>query len=109
MSELLTTEALSTFLQVTLIDLVLAEDNALVIGLAAAGLPKEQRNKAIPFGIIAATVPAHRLRRDYNPASSDRWPASRRRHSAAAGVLEDVAGAAGRPCREGPRGRRGPG
>ncbi|MBB5757629.1 YjbE family integral membrane protein [Methylorubrum rhodinum] len=39
-----------------MIDLVLAGDNAVVIGLAAAGLPKEQRNKAILIGIAAATV-----------------------------------------------------
>jgi YjbE family integral membrane protein len=39
-----------------MIDLVLAGDNAVVIGLAAAGLPKDQRNKAILVGIIAATV-----------------------------------------------------
>ncbi len=39
-----------------MIDLVLAGDNAIVIGLAAAGLPKDQRNKAILVGIIAATV-----------------------------------------------------
>jgi YjbE family integral membrane protein len=56
MSELLTGEALTAFLQVIMIDLVLAGDNAVVIGLAAAGLPKEQRNKAILVGIIAATV-----------------------------------------------------
>ena len=42
--------------QVIMIDLVLAGDNAIVIGLAAAGLPKEQRNRAILIGIIAATV-----------------------------------------------------
>ncbi len=56
MSELLTAEALTAFFQVIMIDLVLAGDNAVVIGLAAAGLPKEQRNKAILIGIIAATV-----------------------------------------------------
>src|SRR6476619_2129543 len=56
MSDLLTTEDLSALLQVIMIDLVLAGDNAVVIGLAAAGLPKEQRNKAILIGIIAATV-----------------------------------------------------
>ena len=39
-----------------MIDLVLAGDNAIVIGLAAAGLPKEQRAKAILVGIGAATV-----------------------------------------------------
>jgi YjbE family integral membrane protein len=56
MSELFTPEALSALLQVIMIDLVLAGDNAIVIGLAAAGLPKEQRAKAILVGIIAATL-----------------------------------------------------
>jgi YjbE family integral membrane protein len=56
MSEYLTTEALTAFFQVVMIDLVLAGDNAIVIGLAAAGLPKEQRARAILIGIIAATV-----------------------------------------------------
>ena len=53
---LLTGEALWALGQVIMIDLVLAGDNAVVIGLAAAGLPKEQRNKAILVGILAATV-----------------------------------------------------
>jgi YjbE family integral membrane protein len=48
--------AISAFLQVIMIDLVLAGDNAVVIGLAAAGLPAEMRRKAILFGILAATV-----------------------------------------------------
>jgi YjbE family integral membrane protein len=56
MNELLSPEALSAFLQVIFIDLVLAGDNAIVIGLAASGLPAAQRNKAILVGIIAATV-----------------------------------------------------
>ncbi len=47
---------LTAFLQVVMIDLVLAGDNAIVIGLAAAGLPKVQRRKAIVIGILAATV-----------------------------------------------------
>jgi YjbE family integral membrane protein len=42
--------------QVLFIDLVLAGDNAIVVGMAAAGLPKEQRQKAILWGIAAATV-----------------------------------------------------
>lgn len=42
--------------QVILIDLVLAGDNAVVIGLAAAGLAPELRRQAILIGIIAATV-----------------------------------------------------
>jgi YjbE family integral membrane protein len=56
LAEYLTTGALTAFGQVVLIDLVLAGDNAIVIGLAAAGLPADQRNKAILVGIAAATV-----------------------------------------------------
>jgi YjbE family integral membrane protein len=48
--------ALTALFQVIMIDLVLAGDNAIVIGLAAAGLPSEQRTKAILMGIVAATV-----------------------------------------------------
>ncbi|WP_407146918.1 TerC family protein [Bradyrhizobium sp. ORS 86] len=56
MSELLTLDTFSALLQVILIDLVLAGDNAVVIGLAAAGLPERQRTKAILIGIGAATL-----------------------------------------------------
>src|SRR6476660_8176670 len=56
MSDFLTPEILTALFQVIMIDLVLAGDNAIVIGLAAAGLPQEQRAKAILVGIIAATV-----------------------------------------------------
>jgi len=44
------------FVQVVLIDLVLAGDNAVVIGMAAAGLPPTLRRKAIFWGIIAAAM-----------------------------------------------------
>ena len=54
--EIFTYQGLMALLQVIGIDLVLAGDNAIVIGLAAAGLPKEQRAKAILVGIAAATV-----------------------------------------------------
>jgi YjbE family integral membrane protein len=54
--EIFTPEGFTALLQVLAIDLVLAGDNAIVIGLAAAGLPKDQRSKAILIGIIAATV-----------------------------------------------------
>lgn len=53
---LFSSQALLALGQVIMIDLVLAGDNAIVIGLAAAGLPKDQRNKAILVGILAATV-----------------------------------------------------
>ena len=56
MLELFTADALSALLKVILIDLVLAGDNAIVIGLAAAGLPEQQRAKAILIGIGAATL-----------------------------------------------------
>lgn len=47
---------LTALLQVILIDLTLAGDNAVVIGLAVAGLPKEQRRIAILVGVGAAAV-----------------------------------------------------
>jgi len=49
-------DAMAALLQVIMIDLVLAGDNAVVIGLAAAGLPPERRGRAILVGIAAATV-----------------------------------------------------
>ncbi|MDC7786063.1 TerC family protein [Rhodoplanes sp. TEM] len=55
-SEFLTSSALTALAQVVMIDLVLAGDNAIVIGLAAAGLPREQRARAILLGIAAATL-----------------------------------------------------
>ncbi|MFN3658570.1 MAG: TerC family protein [Pseudolabrys sp.] len=48
--------ALAAFLQVIMIDLVLAGDNAVVIGLAAAGLPRGQRARAVLVGVIVATA-----------------------------------------------------
>ena len=56
MTDFIAADALTALLQVVLIDLVLAGDNAVVIGLAAAGLPAEQRRRAIVVGIVAATV-----------------------------------------------------
>lgn len=44
------------FVQVVFIDLVLAGDNAIVVGMAAAGLPAVHRRKAIMVGIGAATI-----------------------------------------------------
>ena len=56
MFEFLTADALSALIQVIVIDLVLAGDNAIVIGLAAAGLPHDQRVRVIFWGVVAATV-----------------------------------------------------
>jgi YjbE family integral membrane protein len=56
MLELVSSQSLTALFQVVMIDLVLAGDNAIVIGLAAAGLPEDKRKKAILAGILAATA-----------------------------------------------------
>ena len=56
LTPILSGPALAAFFQVIMIDLVLAGDNAIVIGLAAAGLPAEKRTRAIAIGILAATA-----------------------------------------------------
>ncbi len=48
--------AFAAFVQVLMIDLVLAGDNAIVVGALAAGLPAEQRRKVIVIGVVAALV-----------------------------------------------------
>ena len=48
--------AFAAFVQVLMIDLVLAGDNAIVVGALAAGLPPEQRKKVIMIGVLAALV-----------------------------------------------------
>jgi YjbE family integral membrane protein len=55
-ASLITPEALSAFIQIILIDIVLAGDNAIVVGALAAGLPAEQRRKVIMIGVLAALV-----------------------------------------------------
>ena len=56
MSEIFTADVMTAFHQVIMIDLVLAGDNAIVVGMAAAGLPAVQRRRAIVVGILAAAV-----------------------------------------------------
>lgn len=56
MLDIISPSELSALLSVIAIDLVLAGDNALVVGMAAAALPKEQRLKVIAIGIAVATV-----------------------------------------------------
>ena len=46
----------SALVSVVIIDIVLAGDNAIVVGMAAAGLPAEKRRRVIVLGIAAATV-----------------------------------------------------
>jgi YjbE family integral membrane protein len=56
MTDVFLRESIAAFLQVIMIDLVLAGDNAIVIGLAATGLAPAQRTRAILLGIVAATL-----------------------------------------------------
>lgn len=51
-----TPAAFTAFVQVLLIDVVLAGDNAIVVGALAAGLPDSQRKKVIFIGVLAALV-----------------------------------------------------
>jgi YjbE family integral membrane protein len=52
----LTPGALAAFVEILFIDVVLAGDNAIVVGALAAGLPAEQRKKVILIGVLAALV-----------------------------------------------------
>ena len=56
MLDSLITPELTAFLQIIVIDIVLSGDNAIIIGMAAAGLPPDLRKKAIFWGIVGATV-----------------------------------------------------
>lgn len=53
---LISTPAIAAFVQILLIDVVLAGDNAIVVGALAAGLPTHQRKKVILIGVLAALV-----------------------------------------------------
>jgi len=49
-------DAITALTSVILIDIVLAGDNAIAVGMAANGLPASQRGKVILVGIAAATI-----------------------------------------------------
>jgi YjbE family integral membrane protein len=55
-TSLITPEAVTAFIEIILIDIVLAGDNAIVVGALAAGLPPEQRKRVIMIGVLAALV-----------------------------------------------------
>jgi YjbE family integral membrane protein len=48
--------SLAAFIQVVLIDLVMSGDNAIIIGMAVAGLPRQDRTRIIIWGVAGATV-----------------------------------------------------
>ena len=54
--DFISTAELVALAQVILVDLVLAGDNAIVVGIAVAGLPLQQRWRVMVLGIAAATV-----------------------------------------------------
>ena len=56
LASLLDPEALTALASVILIDIALAGDNAIAVGMAAAGLPAAQRRQAILIGVIAAAL-----------------------------------------------------
>jgi YjbE family integral membrane protein len=56
LTSFVTPQAIAAFFEILAIDIVLAGDNAIVVGALAAGLPAEQRRKVILVGVIAALV-----------------------------------------------------
>jgi YjbE family integral membrane protein len=52
----LTPSAITALIEILFIDIVLAGDNAIVVGALAAGLPADQRRKVIMIGVLAALV-----------------------------------------------------
>src|SRR5438132_11702919 len=56
MDALLTASAITALVEILLIDIALAGDNAIVVGALAAGLPADQRRKVIMIGVLAALV-----------------------------------------------------
>jgi len=56
MDQILSASALLALAEVLMIDIILAGDNAIVVGALAAGLPADQRKKVIGIGILAALV-----------------------------------------------------
>ena len=81
---------LTALAQVVLIDIALAGDNAVVVGLAVAGLPHRQKRPAIIFGIVGATAIRVALGTIAAHVAGGHRPAAGRRTAAAVGLLADV-------------------
>ena len=56
LTSMLDPAALTAFFEILMIDIVLAGDNAIVVGALAAGLPEADRKKVIMLGVVAALV-----------------------------------------------------
>ena len=55
-AQFITPAALAALVEILMIDIVLAGDNAIVVGALAAGLPADQRKKVIAIGVLAALM-----------------------------------------------------
>ena len=98
---------LAALAQVVLIDIALAGDNAVVVGMAVAGLPASSSAARILLGIGGATVHSRRARRRHVAIARDHRTAAGRRPAAAVGLLEDVSRIAPQPrAASGTRGDR---
>ena len=80
-------------LQIIMIDVVLAGDNAVIVGLAASRVAPEMRRRVIFWGIVGAVVLRICLRRGHHHTAGHRRPDAGGRPASAVGVLEDVPGA----------------
>src|SRR5437868_9735589 len=56
LASFVTPAAIAALAEILVIDIVLAGDNAIVVGALAAGLPAEQRRRVIMIGVLAALV-----------------------------------------------------
>src|SRR3954471_9568330 len=56
LASFVTPAATAALIEILMIDIVLAGDNAIVVGALAAGLPADQRRKVILIGVLAALV-----------------------------------------------------
>ena len=81
---------ITALLQVIMIDLVLAGDNAIVIGLAAAGLPHGTTHESCPRRHRCGDGAPRNVCRSHNPVAASCGTCARGRHSPALGELEDV-------------------
>ena len=85
-------------INIIMIDIVLAGDNAIVVGVAASRVDPKIRSQGHFLGHHGRCGPAHHICRPHDPAAADCGSDIGRRHPAAVGLLEDV-----------PRGRHQPG
>src|SRR5437764_9209785 len=56
LASFVTPAAIAALVEILMIDIVLAGDNAIVVGALAAGLPSDQRKRVILIGVLAALV-----------------------------------------------------